>query len=103
MRNGACCRPSEDGWDGWLPCACHTLELCTLPITYTQKKNSATDAPAAAPKGSVQESFTKARGSIIPTRVLVGLDIQTREQEEDKKRKHEEEEERGTPRGARGG
>ena len=24
----------------WVPCACHTLELCTLPITYTRKQGT---------------------------------------------------------------
>ena len=36
------------------------------------------------------ERFTQARGSIIPYRVLVGLDIKTREQEEEEKRKLKE-------------
>ena len=41
------------------------------------------------------ERFTQARGSIIPYRVLVGLDITTREhEEEEKKKKHAEEEQK---------
>ena len=40
------------------------------------------------------ERFTKARGSIIPYRVPVGLDITTREQEEEDKKKKRAEEER---------
>ena len=68
-------------------------ELCVSgeTIGWTRRFGDASFSPHFA--NEEIERFTKARGSIIPTRVLVGLDIKTREQEEDKKRKREEEEE----------
>ena len=48
----------------WLFCSCHTLELCTLPITYTQKKSRVTGELVPPQRGSVQDSFTKARGIV---------------------------------------
>jgi hypothetical protein len=55
---------TEDGYHKWAPCVCHTLELCTLPITHTMKKMKDKDQLADPIRGSVQESFTKARGIV---------------------------------------
>ena len=51
-----------DPIDGWLPCTDHTLELCTIPFTWTAKRKEG--VTETAPKGSVQESFAKARGLV---------------------------------------
>ena len=60
--NGANIKVAWDDEELWAPCIDHTIELCTLPFTYVQKRKSGVDAPI--PKGSVAESFSKARGLI---------------------------------------
>ena len=47
---------------GRLPCFEHTLELCTIPFTWVQKRKK--DTEPKIEKGSVQESFAKARGIV---------------------------------------
>ena len=47
--------------DQWVPCYDHTLELCTLPFTWVEKRKG---QEVAAPKGSIAESYSKARGVI---------------------------------------
>jgi len=57
-----------DDPERWLPCVDHTMELCTIPFTWTAKRRKGADgaelADAAAAKGSVQASFAKARGLV---------------------------------------
>ena len=39
--------------DQWVPCYDHTLELCTLPFTWVEKRKG---QEVAAPKGSIAQS-----------------------------------------------
>ena len=51
-----------DDPDGrWAPCIDHTIELCTLPFTYLEKRKG---GKVSIPKGSVAESFSKSRGLV---------------------------------------
>ena len=47
---------------GRLPCVDHTLELCTIPFTWKQKRKLDTDPKPE--RGSVAESFAKGRGIV---------------------------------------
>ncbi|KOO30194.1 zinc finger bed domain-containing protein 1-like protein [Chrysochromulina tobinii] len=60
--NGANIKAAWDEDGLWAPCINHTIELCTLPFTYVQKHKNGNDL--AIPKGSVAESFSKARGLV---------------------------------------
>ena len=44
----------------WVPCFDHTLELCTLPVTWVQKHQGNETIPA----GSVAEAFAHGRGIV---------------------------------------
>ena len=60
----AWCNWADDS--NWAPCIDHTIELCTLPFTYVQKRANGTDL--AIPRGSVAESFSKGRGLVGSSR-----------------------------------
>ena len=47
----------------WVPCADHTLELCTLPVTWV-KKQSKTGEDGAVRKGSIAEAYAHGRGLV---------------------------------------
>ena len=59
--NGANIKAAWNNGDRWVPCVDHTLELCTLPVTWVQKhKNQANTLP----KGSVAEAYAHGRGIV---------------------------------------
>ena len=60
--NGANMVKAWEVGGGRLPCVAHTLELCTIPFTWVQKRKKDTDAKIE--KGSVAESFAKGRGIV---------------------------------------
>ena len=51
----------EGGRALWLSCVDHTLELCTIPFTWVEKRKN---VAATIPKGSIAESFGKGRGLV---------------------------------------
>ena len=57
--NGANIKAAWDDGESWAPCIDHTIELCTLPFTYVERRKEAKIA-----KGSVAESFAKGRGLV---------------------------------------
>jgi hypothetical protein len=59
--NGANMKAAWNDGDRWLPCVDHTLELCTLPVTWVQKRK---DNLESIPKGSVAEAFAHGRGIV---------------------------------------
>ena len=60
--NGANMKAAWDHDELWGPCIDHTIELCTLPFTYMNKRPNGQDL--AIPKGSVAESFAHGRGLV---------------------------------------
>ena len=59
--NGANIKSAWNNDDGkWAPCIDHTIELCTLPFTWIEKRKNQPDIA----KGSVAESFSKGRGIV---------------------------------------
>lgn len=60
--NGSNIKKAWDDDEGrWGPCFDHSLELCTLPFTWVQKRKGEPDKPV---KGSVAESYSKGRGCV---------------------------------------
>ena len=59
--NGANIKAAWQEGSRWAPCACHTLELCTIPFTFTKKDDR---GERTAERGSVAESYSKARGLV---------------------------------------
>ena len=58
--NGANMKAAWNDGDRWVPCVDHTLELCTLPVTWVQKRPDG----SAIPVGSVAEAFAHGRGIV---------------------------------------
>ena len=59
--NGANMKADWNDGSRWVPCVDHTLELCTLPVTWVQKHQGES---AAVPKGSVAEAYAHGRGIV---------------------------------------
>ena len=59
--NGANMKAAWDVNDLWLPCVDHTLDLTTIPFTFVTKNKKGEET---IPKGSVQDSYAKARGLV---------------------------------------
>ena len=59
--NGANIKSAWNDGERWVPCADHTMELCTLPVTWVQKHKNESDA---IPKGSVAEAYAHGRGIV---------------------------------------
>jgi hypothetical protein len=59
--NGANMKAAWNDGTRWLPCVDHTLELCTLPVTYVQKR---ADGTTNIPVGSVAEAYAHGRGIV---------------------------------------
>ena len=69
--NGANIKAAWNDGGRWLPCVDHTLELCTLPVTWVQKRS---DGTVAIPKGSVAEAYAHGRGIVGYLRVSVNAE-----------------------------
>ena len=59
--NGANIKAAWNDGTRWVPCADHTMELCTLPVTWVQKHRG---QDATIPKGSVAEAYAHGRGIV---------------------------------------
>lgn len=59
--NGANMKAAWNDGNRWVPCVDHTLELCTLPVTWVQKRM---DGTSAIPAGSVAEAYSHGRGIV---------------------------------------
>ena len=59
--NGANMKAAWNDGNRWVPCVDHTLELCTLPVTWVQKRKDDTES---IPKGSVAEAYAHGRGIV---------------------------------------
>jgi hypothetical protein len=59
--NGANIKAAWDDGSRWVPCVDHTLELCTLPVTWMQKRYDGTET---IPSGSVAEAYAHGRGIV---------------------------------------
>ena len=59
--NGANIKAAWNDGKRWVPCTDHTLELCTLPVTWVQKRP---DNSESIPKGSVAEAYAHGRGIV---------------------------------------
>ena len=60
--NGANIKLAWDEDGKWAPCFDHTVELCTIPFTFVTKNKKGEEARIE--KGSVSESYSKARGLV---------------------------------------
>ena len=58
--NGANIKSAWNHGGRWVPCADHTMELCTLPVTWQQKHQGAETIPA----GSIAEAYAHGRGIV---------------------------------------
>ena len=58
--NGANIKSAWNHGDRWVPCFDHTLELCTLPVTWVQKHQGDETIPA----GSIAEAYAHGRGMV---------------------------------------
>jgi hypothetical protein len=58
--NGANIKAAWNSGGRWVPCFDHSLELCTLPVTWVQKHAG----NETIPKGSVAEAFAHGRGIV---------------------------------------
>ena len=58
--NGANIKSAWNHGGRWVPCADHTMELCTLPVTWQQKHQGAETIPA----GSIAEAYAHERGIV---------------------------------------
>jgi hypothetical protein len=59
--NGANIKSAWNDGNRWVPCVDHTLELCTLPVTWVQKRLDGTET---IPAGSVAEAYAHGRGIV---------------------------------------
>jgi hypothetical protein len=59
--NGANIKSAWNNNGRWVPCVDHTLELCTLPVTWAQKH---AESNATIPRGSVAEAYAHGRGIV---------------------------------------
>ena len=59
--NGANIKSAWNDGSRWVPCVDHTLELCTLPVTWVEKHRG---QDATIPKGSVAEAYAHGRGIV---------------------------------------
>ena len=59
--NGANIKAAWNDGSRWVPCVDHTLELCTLPVTWMQKRS---DGSETIPSGSVAEAYAHGRGIV---------------------------------------
>jgi len=62
MVNGASIKCAWDDDALWAPCVDHTIELAAIPFTHVEKKKNG--AASSISKGSVAESYSKARGLV---------------------------------------
>ena len=60
--NGANIKSAWHDGERWVPCVDHTLELCTLPITWVKKRTSGDDGAVRA--GSIAEAYAHGRGLV---------------------------------------
>jgi hypothetical protein len=58
--NGANIKSAWNQDGRWVPCFDHTLELCTLPVTWVQKHQG----DETIPKGSIAEAYGHGRGIV---------------------------------------
>ena len=58
--NGANIKSAWNNGSRWVPCFDHTLELCTLPVTWVQKHQGVESIPA----GSIAEAYAHGRGIV---------------------------------------
>ena len=58
--NGANIKAAWNNGERWVPCFDHTLELCTLPVTWVQKHAGG----ETIPKDSVPEAYAHGRGIV---------------------------------------
>jgi hypothetical protein len=58
--NGANMKAAWNNGSRWVPCADHTLELCTLPVTWVQKHQG----NETIPRDSIAEAFAHGRGIV---------------------------------------
>ena len=59
--NGANIKAAWNNGGRWVPCFDHTLELCTLPVTWVQKH---ADGSGTIPQDSVAEAYAHGRGIV---------------------------------------
>ena len=59
--NGANIKSAWNDGKRWVPCVDHSLELCTLPVTWVQKRKDDTET---IPKGSIAEAYAHGRGIV---------------------------------------
>lgn len=62
--NGSNIKAAWDDEDNWSGCACHTLELATIPFTHYEKNRQASLLGNPSVIGSVKDSYVKARGLV---------------------------------------
>lgn len=59
--NGANMKAAWNDGNRWVPCVDHTLELCTLPVTWVHKR---LDGNTSIPAGSIAEAYAHGRGIV---------------------------------------
>ena len=59
--NGANIKSAWNDGKRWVPCVDHSHELCTLPVTWVQKRKDDTET---IPKGSIAEAYAHGRGIV---------------------------------------